>query len=570
MSRVGESYKRASLDQEFDAIVIGSGIGGLTVAALLATRAGKRVAVLERHYVAGGYTHAFQRPGYEWDVGLHYVGGQVGEPGSEVRRMFDEITDGRLEWAPMPDTFDRIVIGDRTYEIVSGRERMRERLKTWFPAETRAIDSYFAAVEDVVRDMRFYFLDKALPWTLSTLVGYALRSRFLKYSDRTTKQVLEAMTSNRELIALLTAQYLTYGLPPGQSSFAMHAIIADHYFEGAWYPVGGASRIAAAVAPVISRAGGQIFVGAEVDQILVDRGHAVGVRMADGREIRAGLVVSDAGAVNTFGRLLPRDVAERHGLGSKLAAVEPSPSFVALYLGLDRGDRELGLDGSNLWIHAGSDYDGDIERARHAPESEPPVVYVSFPSAKDPAFASRYPGKSTIDVLAFAPYEWFRRWQDTSWKRRGEDYDAFKNRLADRMLDKVFEYMPHLRGHIAYREVSTPLTSRHFANYAAGEPYGLNHTPERFRQRWLRPASPVRGLFLTGQDPFVEGVTGGLYSGYFSAMAILRRPLLPLRRPKRRSVARPLSSPHIDAVALAPKVAQVPSPEIDTRASASA
>src|SRR5208283_2478864 len=97
---VGSSYRQNPVADQWDAIVIGSGIGGLTAAALLARHAGKRVLVLERHYVAGGFTHSFHRPGYEWDVGVHYIG-EVQQSSSPVRAMFDNLSEGRLEWNPM-------------------------------------------------------------------------------------------------------------------------------------------------------------------------------------------------------------------------------------------------------------------------------------------------------------------------------------------------------------------------------------------------------------------------------------------------------------------------------------
>lgn len=538
-AKVGESYKRASLEADPDVVVIGSGIGGLTVAALLARLAGRRVLVLERHYVVGGYTHTFRRPGYEWDVGLHYVGGRVGEPGSEIRRMFDQVTDGTLEWAPMPDVYDRVIVGDDTYDFVRGRERLRARLKAYFPAEGAAIDGYLAHVEATIRASRLYFVDKALPALVSRLVGPLLRSRFLAYADRTTRQVLESVTANEKLIGVLTGQFLTYGLPPGESSFAMHAIIADHYLDGGWYPVGGASRIAASIAPVIERAGGRILVSAEVAEIAVEGGRAVGVRMADGRTIRSKLVISDAGVVNTFGRLLPRRTARRHRLDRCLAEVEPSPSMLALYVGLRRSDRELGLQGTNLWIHSGYDHDSAIAASRKDPAAPLPLAYVSFPSAKDPTFQSRFPGKSTIEVLAFAPYDWFRRWERTSWKRRGEGYEELKASLARRLVEQLYRHVPQTRGHVDHLELSTPLTNRHFANWAAGEPYGINHTPRRFRQRWLRSATPVRRLFLTGQDALVEGLVGGLFSGFTTASAILRRPLVSIWPPREATAGAP-------------------------------
>src|ERR1035438_2564514 len=140
------SYKQAQLAEEWDAIVIGSGIGGLTAAALLAKHGGKRVLVLERHYVAGGFTHSFHRPGYVWDVGVHYIG-QVQDPTSPLRAVFDHLTRGRLKWNPMPEVYDLIRIADHEYELVAGLERFRDRLKSYFPNETSAIDRYVRAVQ---------------------------------------------------------------------------------------------------------------------------------------------------------------------------------------------------------------------------------------------------------------------------------------------------------------------------------------------------------------------------------------------------------------------------------------
>src|SRR5580692_12111765 len=128
----GHAYKQRRIEESWDAIVIGSGIGGLATAALLAKHGGQRVLVLERHYTAGGFTHAFRRPGYEWDAGVHYVG-EVSDPGSPIRAAFDHITEGRLRWNPMPDVYDRISIGDRDYDFPTGLERFRAEMGDRFP-----------------------------------------------------------------------------------------------------------------------------------------------------------------------------------------------------------------------------------------------------------------------------------------------------------------------------------------------------------------------------------------------------------------------------------------------------
>lgn len=524
---VGASYKNYKLDGRFDAIVVGSGMSGLTTAAILARHAGKRVLVLERHYTAGGFTHSFTRPGYEWDVGVHYIG-QVGDRGA-LRGIFDYVTEGRLTWAPLPEVYDRIVLGDRTYDYVSGTKRFIRRMTDYFPREGAAILRYVELVKEASRAAPRFYLDRALPAAVSRFTGPVLRAPLLRHADRTTGEVLAELTSDPELRAVLAGQLGDYGLPPSRSSFAIHAAVASHYLGGAWFPVGGASAIARGVVPVIERAGGAVLVRADVASILVEGGRAAGVRMADGREIRAPLVVSAVGAVNTFDRLLPTGTAPPD-LTASLRTVGSSISYVSLYLGFAATDEELGLTGTNLWLYPGADHDGAFDRycADAAPMGDTPVppeapfplVFVSFPSAKDPTFRERHPGHSTVDVIVPALHEWFSSWEGTRWKKRGTDYEAFKARFGERILETVYAHLPQLRGRIDHSEVSTPLTTAHFANYARGELYGLDHTPARYRMP-VRATTPVRGLFLTGQDLVSCGVSAALMGGVITASAIL-------------------------------------------------
>src|SRR5271165_1646099 len=127
------------MNRNYDAIVIGSGMGGLTFASLMAQMKGWRVLVLERHFELGGFTHTFQRPGgYEWDVGIHYVG-QMGA-GAMGRRIFDLVTGGQVKWNPMPDNYDHYVFPGLSFDFVKGRENLRHALVEAFPAEEQAID----------------------------------------------------------------------------------------------------------------------------------------------------------------------------------------------------------------------------------------------------------------------------------------------------------------------------------------------------------------------------------------------------------------------------------------------
>jgi all-trans-retinol 13,14-reductase len=521
-AKVGQPYRTWDGSGDFTAIVIGSGIGGLTAAALLAQHSQARVLVLERHYTAGGYTHVFKRTGYEWDVGVHYIG-NLSADRSPFGAVFKAITEGQVAWEPMHDPYDRFVIAGKAFDYVSGADRFRDRLKGYFPAEAKAIDRYVDLVRTTARASQAYFMEKALPGPLAWIAGPFLRRSFLRYASRTTADVLGSLTKNRELIGVLTGQWGDYGLPPAQGSFGIHALVAQHYISGAAYPVGGASRIAAAIVPVIERAGGKVLVNAEVSRILVEGNRAVGVEMSDGRSIRARVVISDAGAANTFGRLLPESIATRFGLMEKLQAVGPSLAHVNLYVGLRHSDEELGLGRTNLWVYPTPDHDANFARFLADPEGPLPGAYISFPSAKDPTFAERYPGRSTIQVIALAKYDWFTRWEDQPWKRRDEGYESFKQRFTHRLLEVLYANVPQVRGKVDHAELSTPLSTRHFANYSRGELYGLAHSPARFRQRFLRPQTPVRNLFLTGQDVTVCGVAGAMAGGVLCASAILGR-----------------------------------------------
>ncbi|XXF76319.1 NAD(P)/FAD-dependent oxidoreductase [Myxococcaceae bacterium GXIMD 01537] len=507
----------------FDAICIGSGISSLGTAALLA-RHGWKVLVLERHFIAGGMTHTFHRKGYEWDVGLHYLG-KLHDPNAPLRRVFDSVTDGALDWARMDRVHDRLVFDDRSYDFVAGADAFQEELVRAFPAERKAIATYLSLIRDVERASQRHFLQHVLPIWLTPLTQRVLGGPFRRHASRSTRDVLRSLTSDARLLGVLTGQWGNYALPPGDSSFAMHALMAEYYLEGGCYPVGGPGAILRSITPVITRAGGAIRTRAEVREILVRDGRALGVRLTSGEELLARHVISGAGAALTLGSLLPERWRPAEVLQA-LRRIPPSTGHIGLYLGIRGAPDEVRLPATNVWVHAGYDHDANVRASRSGPSAPFPFTFLGSSSARDPTWTQRHPGRSTLTAICAAPYDWFARWEDTRWHRRGPEYDAFKAQLTERLLAVVLAQFPQLRGRVEHQELSTPLSTLHFANRPQGATYGLEHSPERFRQRWLRPRLPIRNLLLVGQDTVSVGVGASLMSGVLAATILLKRNVL--------------------------------------------
>ena len=511
-------------DGQYDAIVVGSGMGGLSVGALLA-REGKKVLLLEKHYTLGGYTHTFGRMGYSWDVGLHYVG-HVHIEGTTLNKVFRYVSDEKLEWAPLDDAYDRALFGKKQFDFVGGRENLRKKLKEYFPAEKdhQSIDKYFQLLDEVLNLGNGFYVEKALPPFLAKLIGGWLRKPVMKYSEKTTLEVLESLTDNVELIGVLTAQYGDYGMFPSESSFYMHAMLVNHYIEGAGYPIGGSNRVAEVVVEVIEAAGGKAVKKAEVMEVVVEGNKAIGVKMADGKVIKGKKIISNTGVIDTFSRLIPEQLREKHQLDKKVEQLRPSEAHVALYAGVKATPTELKLPRCNYWVFQ-DEYDHQKSKEHYKSlKDQVPMVYISFP--KDPKGEDLHPGKATMEAVAIVPYSWFDKWQGTEWRRRGDEYNEMKKVLADQLLERIYRATPQLKDRVDYFEVSTPLSTTKFMGHSRGEMYGVSHGPDRFRHRFLRPHTPVKNLFMTGQDVMITSISGALMGGVLCASAILKKDML--------------------------------------------
>ena len=511
------------MDARWDAVVIGSGIGGLAAAAAL-SHAGRRVLVLERHSQAGGLTQTFERHGFRFNVGMHYLGGF--SAGQFNRRLFDVLSGGRLQMAPIAGAYDRVIFPDFNIAFAAPAENHLATLAAAFPDEAVGIERYLDAVTEASSTLGALFSAHCAPPLASNVLTWMKHGALERWVGRTTWQVVADCVSHPRLRAVLAARWGDYGNRPSESSFAMHATVTRHYLDGAWYPVGGSAGFARELGATVEAAGGAVRTGAEVTAVCVDHNRVTGVQLESGETIDSPCVASDIGIHNTL-RLLPSPAVD-YQWASDALGLEPSVGFVGLYLGLEGNIAALGADVANTWL-----YDSwDVDALWRDPFDEPraPALFVSFPSLRDPAHDPGPLQRHTCEIIALVDWSVFAQWDrstdgdsmkaGTATATRSEGYRAFKALLERNLLAQFGEHFPQLAPCVKMVESSTPISVATFTGAEHGAMYGLQTTPRRFFSQALRPRTPLPGLYLAGQDVGTPGVIGAAMGGMMAAASI--------------------------------------------------
>lgn len=528
---------------EWDAIVIGSGLGGLTCASYLATN-GKRVLVLEQGSTIGGNSQVFRRFNkYEFDVGLHYIGDC--EPDGEIPTILRGVgLEGRVEFEPMdPDGFSTIVTPEFEFKVPRGWDEYLSRLVERFPEERKGLTRCVG----ILRKVGSVVSSGDVPRNAREMLRVVVKSpAFAIWSMLPLTWLFRYCRLSEQAQATITAEAGDYATPPSRTPVAMHAAITEHYLKaGAFYPKGGGHVIAANLLDVIQTHGGVARTQAVVERIEIDQGRVRGVTLADGRSFTAPVVVSNADIKRTYLEL----VGEEHLAAATVKRVRNyrmAPALFCVYLALDIDLRER--FGATQWFLTPRDDQEWLDRPATALErvyrdaaagrlddSHEPPMYITSASLKDRTSPNHAPsGHSTLELMTVAPSQpgyWGLEEAEGSWAdvaySKNDRYRAVKDALTERMIERALEVIPDLREHIVWQEAATPITQERYTRSTGGTSYGIELAVDQFGPRRPLARTEIEGLFLTGASTRSgHGIVGAMSGGISTASSVLRRNLL--------------------------------------------
>jgi len=477
---------------QFDAVIIGSGLGGLSCAAAFA-RQGFKALVLEQHDKPGGYATAFERPGgFLFDVSLHSTSVNQRNGVYNLIPGLPEATD--VEFVPHPYLYRAIF---PEHDIRVGQRDLAGYLRTLtrlFPQEQPGIQGLFDDMGALTREFGKLVAAQGKVNLSRMPVDFP---RVTACSNMTWSQMMDARLKDPKLKAIVSTLWGYYGLPPSKLASFYYAMPTYSYLvQGGFYPRGRSQNISNAFVKFIEGRGGRVSLGSRVERILVKDGAAYGVKTAGGQEYQARVVVSNANAHDTFYRLLEPDASVKDYL-ARMEQFSTSLSSFIVFLGLKRDlVGTLRAKDTEVFYEPRYDPEAGYQAALNADMTNPGFVAMLY----DNLFSGYSPaGKNTLSIVTLQGYDYWKKYESDYFKGNKRAYQKEKERMADLLVRQVERVLlPGLSKAIEVREVATPLTNVRYTGNYRGAIYGWDQTLDNSSQRRLSHTTPVRNLYLSG------------------------------------------------------------------------
>jgi len=533
--RITQDYYRTSkVPEDVDVVIIGSGISGLSCAALL-SKQGKKVLVLEQHYRSGGCTHAFDEHGDIFDSGVHYLGAR-----NTVNLIQRVITDNPVVYWPMGTKedgflYDEIDIGEGDMiRYRKGKEALRSELVARFPKQVKALDRYLEMVSGAACANRLYTVMHTMPLWLRRILEGPIMWHFKKYALPTAHEMaVRCGITDPRLEAVLTGgQLIDWNCTPKDVSFWCPALMLKYYIDGGFYPDGGSILFAESLIPIIERGGGRVLTQASVQQICTDKQGVCGVKLANGDFIPSRTIVSSVGPMNTYEKLLTKEAKVEWDCPPQPKGIKPGRSHMTCYVALDGPPEQFQIKPANIHSLVGLPrFNFDVSEMQRAFYRDPKansdaLITLTSPSAKDPSYMRHHPGRSNMLLLAEGEWDWFKEFDSEAKSdspAREQKYIDMKKWWEDIFLERLYKYYPLTKGFVKTVFVGTPLTNYYYLRMVKGASYGVDWTPGRFSDgsmQYTKTVTKIPGLFLTGGDTLFGGIAGALISGCVSYLHV--------------------------------------------------
>ena len=479
-------------ENRFDAVIIGSGLGGLSCAAAFA-RQGFRPVVLEKHDRPGGYATTFNRPGgFVFDVSLHST--SVGERDGLHNLIpgFPEITD--VEFVPHAHLY-RAMYPDYDIRVpqkdIAGYVKL---LSSLFPEEQQGIQGLVDEMKGVADDIN----------KLSSARGQVDMNRFpmdfphlFKCFSITWGEMVDGWIKNPKLRTIVSTLWAYYGLPPSRLAALYYALPTFGYLrDGGYYPKGKSQKISNALVNFIEVRGGKVILNSRATEILTkDRG-AYGVKTADGLEFLGKVVVSNANAYDTFHTMTKENDFLKEYLG-KMDQFSISLSSFQVFLGLKEDlIGKVGVDGTEIFYETGYDIENDYAASLNANVEDSGYVATLY----DNIYKGYSPeGKNSLNIMVLQGYDHWKQYEADYFEGKKTAYRAEKERMAGILIRKVEQtLLPGLSSAIEVKEIGTPLTNVRYTGNYRGAIYGWDQTLNNSGRSRLPHRTPIKNLYLSG------------------------------------------------------------------------
>ena len=479
---------------KYDAVIIGSGLGGLECAHIL-SKAGMSVLLLERGTQAGGCLQSYRRLGLAFDTGFHYVGGL--DEGQSLHSAFRHLGLLRLPWQRLDNHFDRVTIGNQTFSFAQGYDAFVETLTVAFPAERDALNKY----ADMLKQCGEQQFDALNPQTEeSSVLSRLFETSAYQYLTETFHDPL--------LINVLCGTSLKMELRKESLPLFTFAHGNGSFIESSWRLKGDGSLIVNSLADGIRMHGGEIICNAEVRELVEKDGKLVHAVCSNGEIYEGTIFISNIHPAVTC-NLVKQSSRMKKVYRSRITHLENT--FGMFTVSLRIKPQTLRYFNWNQYIYKEPDV-----WAFHLKNNPVSGVLVS---CRIPEDGSKY--VQQVDLLTPMNWSECEQWSHTEVGRRGEDYKAMKKRVADECITLAERFIPGLRDRITGCYTSTPLTYRNYTLTPEGSAYGLRKDFRNPMITLLSPRTPIPNLLLTGQNLMLHGLHGVTMTALFTCAEVL-------------------------------------------------